>query len=127
MDIFIGSPLGVGGPILQAFGVDFGLQVASVSYRAAIYRSLGAQDINKATVIFTCCAFLGQLLGSAVGNALYASGGWVRVGIFHLAFTVATLVVVYLKGPGEAGWFGWKGGAPLRLKGPAASSEETLC
>ncbi|KAM7197571.1 putative transporter [Rhypophila sp. PSN 637] len=116
LDIFIGSPLSIGGPILQALGVDFGLQVASVSYRAAIYRSLEAQDINKATVIFTCCAFLGQLMGSAVGNALYANGGWIKVGIFHAALTGATLVVVCLKGPKESGWFGWTGGAPLRLE-----------
>ncbi|KAK3990401.1 putative transporter [Cladorrhinum sp. PSN332] len=107
--------LKIGGPILHAFGVEFGIQVASVAARAAIYKSMPTHA-NKATVVFTACAFAGQLMGTSVGNNLYARGGWSWSSSFHVALGVATLVVVYLRGPKETGWIGWTGGAGFRLE-----------
>ena len=105
--------MGVGGPLLQAVGVDFGSQVASVAFRAAVYKALPA---NRANVSFTGSSFIGQLVGTMVGNGLYAKGGWTRVGIFHLCVIIGTLAVVYFRGPRETGWFGWRGGAAWRLE-----------
>ncbi|GAB1315543.1 hypothetical protein MFIFM68171_05753 [Madurella fahalii] len=91
LDVYAGDVLGIGGPILQALGVDLGLQIASVAYRAAVYKSLPA---NRANAIFTACAFIGQLVGTSVGNTLYAKVGWAWVGNFHIAAAAATLVLV---------------------------------
>ncbi|KAJ4290020.1 hypothetical protein N0V88_006821 [Collariella sp. IMI 366227] len=104
---------GVGGAVIQAVGVDFGVQVASVAYRAAVYRELPA---GKANVTFTFAAFVGQLVGTSVGNAVYARGGWTQVGAFNVALAAAALGIVVVRGPRETGWFGWTGGARRRLK-----------
>ncbi|KAL2262971.1 hypothetical protein VTK26DRAFT_8760 [Humicola hyalothermophila] len=107
----------VGGPLAQAIGVDFGIQVPSVAYRAAVYKALPATETNRANVGFTACAFIGQLVGTSAGNAVYAGGGWTRVGTFHLAVVAGTLVVVFSRGPKEPGWVGWRGGfAGVRLE-----------
>ena len=49
-----------------------GLQVGSVAYRTAVYKKLKA---NRASVAFTGSAFIGQLVGVSVGNAVYARAG----------------------------------------------------
>ncbi|KAK0665468.1 putative transporter [Cercophora samala] len=121
LDCYTGDVLKIGGPILQAFGVDFGVQLGSVAYRAAVYKELPA---NRASVIFTACAFIGQLVGTSVGNTVYARGGWSNVGIFHIAFALVTMVVIFLRGPKEKGWFGWTGGAGLRLENAGGKQKE---
>ena len=109
----------IAGATIQALGVDFGLQVASVAYRTAVYRDMPL-DANKANVMFTACAFIGQLVGTSGGNAVYASfsleKGWMGVGIWNLALAAAALVVVLARGPGEEGWVGWTGGWGIRLR-----------
>ncbi|KAK0747382.1 major facilitator superfamily domain-containing protein [Apiosordaria backusii] len=121
VDCFTGDVLGIGGPILQAFGVDFGVQLGSVAYRAAVYKELPA---NRANVIFTACAFIGQLVGTSVGNTVYARGGWSNVGMFHIAFSLVTMMVIYLRGPREKRWFGWTGGPGLRLENGGAEKKD---
>ena len=123
VDAYAGEGIGngVGGAVVQALGVDFGLQVASVAYRAAVYKTLPA---NKANVMFTASAFVGQLVGTSVGNSVYARGGWSQVGTFHVAVAAATLVLVFVRGPRETGWFGWTRGATLRLKDRGCTAAE---
>ncbi|KAK0634157.1 major facilitator superfamily domain-containing protein [Immersiella caudata] len=121
IDAYTHNALKIGGPIVQALGVDFGLQIPSVAYRAAIYKELPA---NRANVIFTACAFIGQLVGTSVGNAMFAGGGWERVGTFHVVITVVTLGVVFSRGPREKGWFGWTGGAGVRWEGVEVETGE---
>ena len=104
---------GVGGAVIQAVGVDFGIHVASVAYRAAVYKELPA---TKANVTFNFSAFVGQLVGTSVGNAVYARGGWVQVGTLDIALSAVALLIVLSRGPEEKGWFGWTGRARLRLK-----------
>ncbi|KAK5659346.1 hypothetical protein OQA88_1439 [Cercophora sp. LCS_1] len=114
VDAFAGDKMGsVAGPLLQAVAVDFGLQCGSVAYRAAVYRKMSA---NRANVAFTGSAFIGQLVGTSVGNAVYAWGGWMRLGMVHLVVAVVSLGVVFLRGPRETRWVGWRGGAVVRLE-----------
>ncbi|KAH6631387.1 major facilitator superfamily domain-containing protein [Chaetomium tenue] len=115
LDAYAGERIGggVGGAVIQAVGVDFGIHVASVAYRAAVYRELPA---TKANVTFTFSAFIGQLVGTSVGNVVYARGGWAQVGTLNIALSAGATVVVLSRGPKEKGWFGWTGGASLRLK-----------
>jgi len=96
LNAYVGSELGIGGPIIQALGVDFGMQLPSVAYRAAVYR--GELPANRATVIFTACTFIGQLVGTSVGNAVHSERGWTGVGTFHLGLSGATLVVCVFYG-----------------------------
>ncbi|KAK4187650.1 putative transporter [Podospora australis] len=109
----LGNTKGLVGAVLQAVGIDWGTQVASVAYRVAVYEDMPRQT-NRANVVFSALAFFGQLAGTGVGNAMYAGGGWTRLGTFHIAVVVATLVVVFARGPREKRWFGWKGGASMK-------------
>jgi len=58
--------------------------------------------------------FVGQLIGTAVGNDLYARGGWIASGSASVGFVSAALVVCFLRGPHETGWVGWRGGYNMR-------------
>ncbi|KAI4169219.1 MAG: hypothetical protein LQ348_007323, partial [Seirophora lacunosa] len=65
----------VAGPILQALLLDFGIQSAQVANRAAIYAILPTAR-NRVNTAYMISAFSGQLTGTAVGNHVYARGGW---------------------------------------------------
>lgn len=69
----------VAGPIVQAIGVDIGLQTSQVANRAAIF-SINPRARNRVNTAYMAMAFVGQLTGTAVGNKLYADGGWTRSG-----------------------------------------------
>lgn len=59
-------------------------------------------------------AFAGQLTGTAVGNRLYAQGGWLWSGAANIAFMAAAILVGLARGPRETSWVGWKGGWDIR-------------
>jgi hypothetical protein len=67
--------------------------------------------------------FSGQLMGTAVGNKLYAQGGWVASGSASLGFTGAALLVCFARAPWEKGWVGWSGGWGLRRRDLAPTNE----
>ncbi|KAM0205871.1 hypothetical protein ACHAQI_008701 [Fusarium lateritium] len=69
----------VAGPVIQAIGIDVGMQTAQVSNRSAIF-SINPKARNRVNTAYMALAFAGQLTGTAVGNRLYASGGWKRSG-----------------------------------------------
>lgn len=75
---FIGS-FNVAGPIVQAITIDVGSQFTQIANRSAIY---GIQPLarNRVNTAYMIIAFSGQLTGTAVGNRLYAQGGWVYSG-----------------------------------------------
>ena len=68
------ATLSIAGVVVQAITIDFGVQTASIAYRAAIYTAT-PHARNRANVAFTVSAFVGQLIGTSTGNALYARGG----------------------------------------------------
>lgn len=65
----------VAGPIVQAIGIDIGTQTAQVANRTAIF-SINPKARNRVNTAYMALAFAGQLTGTAVGNRLYAAGGW---------------------------------------------------
>lgn len=69
----------VAGPIIQAIGIDIGMQTAQVANRAAIF-NINPRARNRVNTAYMALAFVGQLTGTAVGNKLYADGGWKRSG-----------------------------------------------
>ena len=106
VDAFAGDEIGgVGSPLLQAVAVDFGLERGSVAFRAAVYRKMSANRANF--------AFIGQLVGTSVGNAVMRKVGWTKLGVVHLVVAVVSLGVVFFRRPGETRWVGWRGGGEV--------------
>ncbi|EEA22091.1 hypothetical protein TMatcc_008482 [Talaromyces marneffei ATCC 18224] len=99
----------VAGPIIQAILFDFGAQITQIANRTAIYgvAPKAASRVNTAFMVFSFC---GQLTGTAVGNKLYAQGGWIRSGSASVGFMGGATIVLLLRGPKETRWFGWRGG-----------------
>ena len=128
--------LTVAGPIVQAMLMDTGSNFAQTANRSNVY-SLDPKARNRLNTAYMVFSFAGQLTGTAVGNRLYAAGGWVWSGSCNIAFIGAALIVAFARGPREKGWVGWSGGwslrrdnySPKEKSAPAAEGgtlEETL-
>jgi hypothetical protein len=65
----------IAGPIIQAICIDIGHQMGAIVNRTAIF-TINPKARNRLNTAYMACAFAGQLTGSAVGNRLYAQGGW---------------------------------------------------
>lgn len=115
----------VGGPVIQAFLLDVGLQTAQIANRSAIY-TIAPKARNRINTAFMVSIFAGQLTGTAVGNALYARGGWIQSGSASVGFIGVSLLACFVRGPWEARWAGWKGGWGLRRRdlGSGSGSQE---
>lgn len=103
----------VAGPILQAVCIDLGLQTSQIANRTAIYR-VAPKARNRVNTAYMVSVFCGQLMGTAVGNRLYARGGWIASGSASVAFICTALVICVVRGPWEKGWVGWRGGWNIR-------------
>lgn len=111
----------VGGPVIQAFLLDVGLQTAQIANRSAIY-TIAPKARNRINTAFMVSIFAGQLTGTAVGNALYARGGWTQSGSASVGFIGVSLLACSVRGPWETGWVGWKGGWGLRRRDLGSNS-----
>ncbi|WZH44971.1 major facilitator superfamily domain-containing protein [Fusarium acuminatum] len=118
----------VAGPVIQAIGIDVGMQTAQVSNRSAIF-SINPKARNRVNTAYMALAFAGQLTGTAVGNRLYASGGWKRSGGCSIAFVGLSILISLARGPREKGWVGWKGGWHVRREKAVATQveDEEIC
>jgi predicted MFS family arabinose efflux permease len=114
--VIIGTYTGlhaVAGPIIQAACIDIGLQTSQIANRTAIFR-VEPKGRNRVNTAYMVSVFCGQLMGTAVGNHLYAQGGWVWSGSASVGFVCASLVICFSRGPHEQGWVGWAGGCKMR-------------
>ncbi len=121
--IIIGTYAGlhtVAGPILQAAGLDAGMQITQIANRSAIY-AIEPKGRNRVNTAFMVMTFLGQLTGTSAGNKLYAQGGWVASGSLSVGFIGFALLVCIARGPYDEGWIGWSGGWSIRKKGTGYS------
>lgn len=105
----------VAGPVIQAFFIDLGLQTAQIANRSAIY-AIAPKARNRVNTAFMLSVFVGQLVGTAAGNSLYARGGWVRSGSASVGFIGAALALCLARGPWQKGWLGWSEGWGLRRR-----------
>jgi predicted MFS family arabinose efflux permease len=105
----------VAGPIIQAFIIDLGIQTSQIANRSSIY-SIEPKARNRVNTAYMVSVFCGQLMGTAVGNNLYAQGGWIRSGSASVGFIGAALVVCFARGPWEEQWLGWRGGWGMRRR-----------
>ncbi|KAF7564044.1 hypothetical protein G7046_g28 [Stylonectria norvegica] len=119
---FIGT-FTIAGPILQAISLDVGIQTSQIANRAAIF-NINPMARNRVNTAYMASAFAGQLTGTAVGNKLYANGGWRWSGGCSMAFIGASILFALARGPRETGWVGWKGGwRPRRDATPAPQQQ----
>lgn len=75
---FVG-PRNVSGPVLQAVAIDVGSQFSNIALRSSIY-GLRPDARNRVNTGYMLLSFCGQLTGTAVGNRLFAEGGWTYSG-----------------------------------------------
>lgn len=103
------------GPVIWAAIGDLGMNIVTVSNRMAFanVEPTAQNAVNSVYMVFTFC---GQLFGTAVGNKLYASGGWIRSGSLSIGLVGGGLLLVLVRGPHETGWIGWSGGWEVRTK-----------
>ncbi|GKT54564.1 membrane protein [Colletotrichum tofieldiae] len=118
----------VAGPVIQAICIDMGIQTAQTANRTSIY-TINPKARNRVNTAYMVCVFCGQLTGTAVGNRLYAQGGWKYSGGASIGFIGLSLIITMLKGPRETRWIGWSGGNTLRrddapMKAVPASPED---
>ena len=113
----------VAGPIIQAACVDSGIQVSQIGNRTAIYTA-APKCRNRVNTAYMVAAFCGQITGTAVGNRLYARGGWTYSGSASVGFICAALFFSLVRGPHEQGWFGWRGGAEMRASHAVANPKQ---
>ena len=103
------------GPVIQAFMLDIGIQTSQISNRSAIY-AIEPKARNRVNTAFMVSVFIGQIVGTIVGNDLYAQGGWHRSGSASLGFVGLALCFCFARGPWAKGWIGWKGGWGIRRR-----------
>ncbi|KAI0888378.1 MFS general substrate transporter [Annulohypoxylon maeteangense] len=109
---FVGT-FSLAGPVIWAFFGDLGMNTIIVANRVAIAH-VDTKAQNAVNSVYMVHTFCGQLFGTAVGNALYAKGGWTYSGAFNIAQIIAGLLVLLMRGPHEKGWLGWRGGWNMR-------------
>ncbi|KAL4879243.1 major facilitator superfamily domain-containing protein [Aspergillus karnatakaensis] len=124
----------VAGPILHAMLLDFGNQATMIANRAAIY-TVAPKARNRVNTGYMLGCFCGQLMGTSVGNRVYAEYGWRVSGSVSLGLAGLALILGLVRGPDEKGWVGWRGGFRVRRVvepadgsaggGPAQASAQT--
>ncbi|KAI5860856.1 MFS general substrate transporter [Durotheca rogersii] len=125
---FIGS-FTVAGPIIHSIMMDSGANFVHTANRSNIY-TLDPKARNRINTVYMAFAFAGQITGTAVGNRLYARGGWVWSGSSNIAYIGAAIIIGIIRGPRETGWVGWSNGWKIRRDDhpkneQAATSTET--
>ena len=115
----------IAGPIIQAFMIDIGLQTSQIANRTAIY-AIEPKARNRVNTAYMVSVFIGQIVGTSVGNTLYAQGGWHKSGSASVGFIGAALCFCFAKGPWEKGWVGWRGGWGIRRRdlGPDEQAQQ---
>ena len=113
----------IAGPIIQAFMLDIGMQTSQIANRSAIY-AIEPKARNRVNTAFMVSTFIGQLVGTSVGNTLYAQGGWHRSGSASMGFIGAGLCFCFARGPWEKGWIGWRGGWGIARRDLGPSGKE---
>ena len=103
------------GPVIQELFMFFGLQSTQIANRSEIY-SIEPKARNRVNTAFMVCVFIGQIVGTSVGNTLYAQGGWHKSGSASVGFIGAALFFCFVRAPWEKGWVGWRGGWGIKRR-----------
>jgi len=116
--VLVGTYVGtfsLAGPILMGLLVDLGMIMSQTACRTQLV-AVEPKARNRVNTVFMVAGFVGMLVGTAVGNRLYAMGGWHYSGAAEIGFLVAAIVVCVARGPHETRWVGWRGGWGRRAR-----------
>ncbi|KAL8404634.1 hypothetical protein RB594_009478 [Gaeumannomyces avenae] len=113
----------VAGPIVQALLNDVSMQATNICLRVHVY-GIDPAARNRINTAYMLASFCGQLTGTAVGNRLYALGGWTYSGSCSMALTGFAILICLARGPREKGWVGWAGGWNPRADKPSPAPAE---
>jgi predicted MFS family arabinose efflux permease len=115
----------IAGPVIQAACFDLGQSIAQTANRTNIY-SVAPKAGNRVNTAYMLFFFCGQLTGTALGNRLFAQGGWFRSGSASVGLLGTSLVICFIRGPHETRWIGWRDGFDVhRKKEPPIQEEKT--
>jgi predicted MFS family arabinose efflux permease len=103
------------GSVIQSIVMDIGITTAQIANRSAIY-AIAPKARNRVNTAYMVALFCGQLMGTAMGNRLYAEGGWIASGSASVGFGCVGLLIAAAKGPWTDKWVGWKGGFSIRRR-----------
>lgn len=120
---FVGT-FSLAGPICQGILLDLGFIMLQTANRAQL-ATVEPLARNRINTVYTVSTFCGMLMGTAVGNDLYAQGGWHYSGGASIAFLGMSLIIAVLRGPYETRWIGWRGGWDWRKEKHELESQET--
>ena len=123
------AQLNIGAVCVTILLYDCGQTVMQVSsgYRIAGLLPGARSRLNAVFLLFL---FAGQTSGTAIMTKIYNSHGWRPTGGCAVAFVGAALCILFVRGPHETGWFGWRGGFRWRKEklvdlSPNAVTEKT--
>ncbi|KOS18615.1 putative transporter [Escovopsis weberi] len=104
----------VAGVVIWAALGDLAMSIIIVSNRMC-FAGIEPRSQSAVNAVYMVISFCGQLFGTAVGNKIYARGGWIHSGAFAIGLMGLGTVLVLVRGPHAKGWFGYAGGCELRL------------
>lgn len=121
----VSAPFRLPGPVLQGIMVDLAVIMVQTACRTLLV-PVEPKAHNCINAVYMTSCFCGSLAGVAVGNWLYAQGGWQYSGVVSIAFFAAALLVCFVRGPHEEHWLGWRGGWGIKKPPVEADGENEV-
>lgn len=109
--------LSVAAVVIVCFGIDSLRQFQQVSLTTGVF-GLDPSARARMNAVLIISIFIGQIMGTAVGTAVFNHHGWRAAAALNLGWEGFCLIVLLLRGPHCARytWFGWEGGSAWRKK-----------
>lgn len=95
--------------VAQALLLDAGLVIVQTSNRMRL-SEIDKEKGNSVNTAFVVMQYCGMLMGTKIGNLVYARAGWMASGGVSLGALGLAYVVILARGLNETGWVGWSGG-----------------
>uniref|UniRef100_A0A8H7XK98 Major facilitator superfamily (MFS) profile domain-containing protein n=1 Tax=Psilocybe cubensis TaxID=181762 RepID=A0A8H7XK98_PSICU len=97
--------------IVSCFGLDFVQQIQTVALATYIF-SISIAAISRLNALYMISFYVGQIIGSSVGTAIFIRYGWRASALFGLGLYGFQLCVVLARGPNctRHTWLGYEGG-----------------
>ncbi|KAF8187755.1 MFS superfamily, partial [Pholiota molesta] len=103
--------------IVACIGLDATRQLQNVSFVTSFF-SIDMTAASRLNALFVISYYIGQLIGTSVGTAIFVEHGWRACALLGMALYGFQLAVLLLRGPhcSRTTWFGYEGGLGLYKK-----------
>ncbi|KAJ7258786.1 major facilitator superfamily domain-containing protein [Mycena haematopus] len=107
--------ISVGAIVVVIMGLDVFRQMLQMSLATSVF-SINAAARARLNAVFVLSLFIGQLMGTAAGTAVFTKYGWRPAAALNMGFYGWILLIMMLRGPHCARytWFGFEGGWEAR-------------